>query len=422
MTVVYYIRSSDKLLTGSRKYHSGDGENLKLIATCLVGQATDKSFESIVSGVPVKWHETYAIIHPFGDIRSAGLESVWLFDLGTDTLFLRKKDQSSSVDLCLARQRELNLADFTPLSSPDPADHIEQIVIHEPWEPDFECISKIKPVAGRVLRDFVYIWRHILRRPCNDVTFLQLARAIVSIAQLKFSVSDRTGFDHRQGGPYVWIDDLPQWDMPNDNFIRAGASWFVLTQDVPDGIRLIQQHINKQNENEQLHNSSSENYAILTLRHIVLCRACENDLKWTKPEVFFNSMETLSDRAIDMVLWAAYSPPMPIQLNKFPVEIQDEILRFSCISSVGAAVLGCQLGLGSPLTWGNKDVRIELEECKRKRMEFSEPESRIFLEEGFTGVSYKPRRKLPKFLGGLVPTPRVKMGEQQGRVPCKAND
>ncbi|KAJ4259677.1 hypothetical protein NW762_007607 [Fusarium torreyae] len=401
MPAVYYIRSGETLLTGSRKYHCADEKNLKLFAGYLIRRTTDQVLESIKAGVPVIWHETYDVINPFkdGDIRSAGLESVWLFDLTNNALFIRKKDLFSSVNLDLARQRRLTLDDFTPLSSPSagPTDRIEQLVLHKLWEPDFECISQTKHVPRRILKDFAYIWRHLLRKQQNDITFSRLAHAIVNIAMLKFSVSDRTGFDHSKGGPYVWIDDLPQWDTPNDNFVRVGTSWFVLTQDVPHGVDLIQQYIHNQNRNGKILTSSSQIYIILTLQHIILCRAHGKDLEWAQPEVFFNSEETISDRAIDMILWAAHSPSEPTLLHNLPVEIQDLILRFSCVSSVGAAVLGCQLGLGSPFTWGNKGTIIELEECKRKRNEFSQPESQIFLDQGFTGVSYKPRQKSPNF-------------------------
>jgi hypothetical protein len=342
--------------------------------------------------VPVEWRETYDVVNPFGDMRSAGLESVWLFDLGTDTLSLRKKDGFSSVSLALARQRELNMTDFAALSSPDPTDHIDQLTLDETWEPDFECISQIKSVPRRVLTDFVYTWRHLLRRPQNDTTFFRLAHAVMSIATLKFSIFDRTQFDHSPEHPYVWIDDLPRWDIPNNNLFRAGASWFVLTQDVLHGVDLIEQHIKNRNADEMIFSAGYENYAILTLRHIILCRVSGNHLEWARPEVFFNSEETLSNRAIDMILWAARSSPAPTLLHKLPIEIQDEILGLSCTRSIGTAILGCQLGLGSPCTWDDKEVWFELEERKRKRMRHSPPEWQIFLAGGFTGVSYKRRR------------------------------
>ncbi|KAM5358767.1 hypothetical protein ACJZ2D_015015 [Fusarium nematophilum] len=394
MTVVYYIHSGDKLLTGSRKRDfDDDGKNLKLFAECVTGQVPDQLLESIKIGLPVEWRETYDVVNPFGDMRSAGLESVWLFDLGTDTLFLRKKDGFSSASLALARQRELNMTDFAALPSPDPTDHMDQLILDETWEPDFECVSKIKPVPGRVLRDFVYTWRHLFRRQQNDATFSRLAHAVLSIATLKFSVFDRIAFDHGPEKPYVWINDLPRWDIPNNNVFRAGASWFVLTQDVLHGVDLVRQHIKNRNEDDKIFPAGSENYAILTLRHIVLCRVGESHhLEWTRPEVFFNSDETLSNRAVDMILWAARSSPAPTLLHKLPVEIQDAILGLSCTSSVGTAILGCQLGLGSPCTWGDEEIWFELEERKRKRMRFSPPEWQIFLAGGFTGVSYKRRR------------------------------
>ncbi|KAF4952596.1 hypothetical protein FGADI_6668 [Fusarium gaditjirri] len=199
------------------------------------------------------------------------------------------------------------------------------------------------------------------------------------------------------------LGDIDEWDMPNTNFFQAGASWFVLTPDAQQGASLVRQHIKAQDEDGRLpsRDSNANNYAILTLQHIVLCRLRDNSLESTRPEVFYNET-ALSDRAVNMILWAARRQPMPTQLNKFPVEIQDTILRMSCISSVSAGVLGCQLRLGLPFTWGNKDIFFELEECKRKRTEFSEPESQISLKQGFTGVSYKPREKVPKFRHGFV--------------------
>ncbi|KAM0420426.1 hypothetical protein ACHAPT_011847 [Fusarium lateritium] len=286
------------------------------------------------------------------------------------------------------------MADFAALSSPDPTNHIDQLILDETWEPDFECVSKINSVPRQVLRDFVYTWRHLLRRQQKNTTFSRLAHAVVSIATLKFSTFNRIQFDHSPEHPYVRINDLPQWDIPNNNVFRAGASWFVLTQDVLHGVDLVRQHAKNRNADEKIPSAGSESYAILTLRHIVLCRVGENHLEWTRSEVFFNSEETLSDRAVDMILWAARSSPAPTLLHKLPIEIQDAILGLSCTSDIGTAILGCQLGLGSPYVRGDRDIWFELEERKRKRMTHSPPEWHIVLAGGFTGVSYKRRRDL----------------------------
>lgn len=330
-------------------------------------------------------------MNPFGDDRSAELESVWLFDLVTDTLFLRKKDAFSSVSLALARQRELSLADFGALSSPEPTDLIDQLFLDETWEPDFESISMIKSVPGRVLRDFVYTWRHLLRRQQNDTTFSRLAHAIVGIATLKFSVFNRFAFDNSREHPYVWIQDLPQWDTPNNNLFQSGASWFVLTQDILHGVDLVQRHIKSRNADGN--SAGCETYAILTLRHILLCRVGESHhLEWTRPAEVINSEETLSDRAISMLLWAARSSPAPTMLHNLPIEIQDVILTLSCTSSLERATLGCQLGLGSPCALEDEGIWLELEGRKRRRLRHSPGEWQIFLEGGFSGVSYKRKR------------------------------
>ncbi|KAJ3537231.1 hypothetical protein NM208_g6399 [Fusarium decemcellulare] len=398
MTVLYYIRSGGKLLTGVYRWRDfdDDGKNLKLFAECVTGKDPDQLLESIKKGLPVGWRKTYDVVNPFGDARSDGLESVWLFDLETDTLFLRKRDGFCSASLSVARQRELNMANFTAVSSPDPTDHIDQLNLDETWVPNFECISETKSLPRKILRDFVYTWRHVLRRQQNDTTFSRLAHAVMSIATLKLSVVERSAFDHSPEYPWVSIEDLPQWDIPNNNIFRAGASSFVLTQDVLHGVDLVRQHIKTRNADEKTFSAGGETYAILTLRHIVVCRVGENGLEWTRPEVFFSSEETLSDRAVDMLLWAARSSPAQTMLHKLPIEIQDKILYLSHASSIAAAsgpiapaILGCQLGLGSPYMRGDRENCFELEPRKRKRMRYSPYEWKMHLAEGFTGVSYK---------------------------------
>ncbi|KAM5347016.1 hypothetical protein ACJ41O_010021 [Fusarium nematophilum] len=340
---------------------------------------------------PLEWREMYDIIDPFGDYRGVWISSIWFFDLDEEALTLYKAEGRCSTPLSLARQRQLTFDDFDPLPLPAPASNIDSILATTEWEPRLGYFPREKAFVGRVLGDFAQVWRHLLRRPQNDMTISKLAYAAICIASLTCSVDDRWGIDEGPGNTYVSIDDLPNWSSPEQPLIRTGDSWFVWTRDVSHGVDIIRQHI----ADEQPPSTCEKIFVVITLRHVVLCRARGFDLEWARPEVLFDGKEPPSDRAVDMLLWAAHrgASPAPSSLSRLPLEIQDEILRASP-SPVGAAVLGCQLGIGSPFMWADKHMTVEREVCRGYLDEFTQLEARIVVNGECIGVSYKPKWKL----------------------------
>ena len=95
-------------------------------------------------------------------------------------IFLETKDQLNVAPLEIGRQRPLTLNDFKLLDLPQPL--LEQTTLPGPyWEPEFDQRTRDKSFLGRVLHDFAYTWRHVLRRQMNRTTFMKLAYATLWI-------------------------------------------------------------------------------------------------------------------------------------------------------------------------------------------------------------------------------------------------
>lgn len=95
-----------------------------------------------------------------------------------------------------------------------------------------------------------------------------------------------------------------------------------------------------------------------------------------------------------MVVWATNLNPaksQPTMLHTLPLEIQSRVLyKYSTISSpVVSAKLGCELGLGSPFLWFDRDMKIGVQTNKTHRGETSPIESQIFFSGIMSGLSYK---------------------------------
>ena len=256
----------------------------------------------------------------------------------------------------------------------------------------------------------------------NTTTFLKLAYAVIWILTLDFSITERVGFEHvSDGGIYVDVTALPNWDTPQSTFFQVGSCWLALAQDASEGLEVVRRHMS----NGLAMSGSKQdvgNYIILTLRHVIICKAHGENLVWTKPETLFDMApasdtpvgivpcinsegkqawkrsETSSDRAstsdtaIDMILWAINTPkarPLQNAITLFPVEIQDIVLHYAATSPIASAKLGCKLGLGSPFTWVDRHVKIRIEDGKRHRGENSPVESQIILNGAMSGLSYK---------------------------------
>ncbi|KAI8723148.1 hypothetical protein NCS52_00170000 [Fusarium sp. LHS14.1] len=382
---------------------------LDLISRVLAEQekCLEKLSAALERGTRLVWEDVYDCVNPFGDRRGGAFSSVWTFDLDKDVLILETEDQLSVAPLEIGRQRPLSLDDFKLLDLPQPP--LEQPSLPGPyWEPEVYQRPREKTFLGRVLRDFAYTWRHVLRRQMNTMTFMKLAYATLWISTMDFTIRERTGFEHiTEGGAYVWLVDLPNWETPKATLVKAGSTWFVLAQDIQDGLEMVRRHA----EGHSSLKSPTVNvvtYAILSLWHLTLCKAKGNGIAWTKSEALFGESPA-SDDAIDMLLWATntarHAKLEPSRLNLLPTEIQDRILYQATTSLVASGKLGCELGLGSPFSWVDRGAKIRVEERKRHRFESSPVESQIFFDGVMSGLSYKQEPRYQTTCPGRPPLP-----------------
>ena len=231
---------------------------------------------------------------------------------------------------------------------------------------------------------------------------MKLAYATVWIASMNFTTIERTGFDHiASGEPYVPLVDLPSWETPETPFVEARSSWFVLTQDVREGIMMTQDHMNRiLSCKDSISNGVT--YVIVTLRQVI-------ELVWARSETLYDGIGA-SDTAIDMILWAintTSTEPPPISINLIPIEIQDRILYHATTSFVAAAKLGCEISLGLPFSWVDRGAKIKIVEVKRHRNERSPTESQVFLNGVMSGLSYKRERRYQTIHARLHPFPTL---------------
>jgi hypothetical protein len=354
----------------------------------------DKLSAALEQGLDFSWVDVYDFVNPFGDRRGGAFSSVWRFDLDKDLIFLSKENQLYSASLELARERLLTLDDFEELSSPEQTLSEEQILAGPYWEPELDVSPRVNAYIGRILRDFAFTWRHVLRRQMQPTTFKKLAYATIWILRMDFTIIERMGFEHISiGGPYVQLIDLPSWDSPEATLVQVGSSWFALARDAREGLEIVRRHMNS---SLSLGDSVTNvvTYTILTLRQVILCKVDENGLVWTRPETLFGDSPA-SDTAINMLLWAIHTSNTekePSLISRLPLEIQDRILHYARPSFVASAKLGCELGLGSPFFWDENGARIMVEHFKRHRFESSPVESHIAFNGLMSGLSYKRER------------------------------
>ncbi|RSL91092.1 hypothetical protein CDV31_015544 [Fusarium ambrosium] len=366
---------------------------LELISRVLAEQekCPEKLSAALERGTRLVWEDVYDLVNPFGDRRGGAFSTVWTLDLDKDVLFLETKDQLSVAPLEIGRQRPLTFDDFKLLDLPQPP--LEQAIPPGPyWEPEIDPFLREKSFLGRVLRDFAYTWRHVLRRQMNTTTFMKLAYATLWISTMDFTILERTGFEHiTEGGPYIKVVDLPSWETPEATLVKAGSTWFALVQDTEEGLDMVRRHV-KDHSSRKDSPTNVVTYAILTLRRLTLCKVEGNELVWTRSETLFGDAPA-SDDAIDMLLWATNTTgdtePERTRLHLLPIEIHDRILDHATTSPVASAKLGCELGLGSPFSRADRGAKIRLEEFKRHRYESSPVESQILFNGVMSGLSYK---------------------------------
>ncbi|KAM0238414.1 hypothetical protein ACHAP5_008604 [Fusarium lateritium] len=408
--LIYILRGSTIRKSVSKRRIEEDADFLELFSLILVGpQITAFKAEistALEQGIQLEWEDVYDVINPYGDRRGRIFNSVWIFDLNKGLLFLRKQDCVYLAPLELVFQRLLTLDDF---HQPNPETQINEKpqTLPEPyWVPKMDISPRKRSFLSRMLVDFGYTWRHVLRRPMNNATFMRLAYATVWISTMQFEIHERQGFEHLAGqcGPFAGMG------FTERSIVQVGSTWFVFIQDIQEGIEMARDHARSyQQFNKPM--ASAVTYAVLSLRQITLCKMVRGQLVWTRPEILFG--ESPSDTAIDMLVWASdtlTTEPVPSRIHSLPLEIQDNILYCAATSSVSAGRLGCILGLGSPFTWTESGLKIKIQERRRNRVEESPLESQIMIHGVMSGLSYK-REPMPSTIRFWVDDlPRLQSG------------
>lgn len=165
-----------------------------------------------------------------------------------------------------------------------------------------------------------------------------------------------------------------------------------MNEDPNESLESIRCHLSQRASSRAVSEDKEIVYALLSLRFVILVRGkSDGKLEWTKPENLFDGKNAPSDRAIDLLLWMTKRQRQPTPLGLLPTDIQDRILYYASNSAVAATKLGCELGLGSTFGWHDAGRKISLEDCKRRRTEFTPVESQIYVGSWMSAVSYKPR-------------------------------
>ncbi|KAF5671428.1 phosphoribosylaminoimidazole carboxylase [Fusarium heterosporum] len=340
------------------------------------------------------WEDAYDVINPFSEGLGYAFNSSWTFDLESRQIIVTKPNRAMySAPLEPGFQRPLTWDDFRLLGADEGAAERVQTLPEPYWSPEMDISPRHKSLLGRMVNDFCHAWRHILKAQINKITFEKMTYAILCISSLQFGVDDRLGFEACKDSSerYVGGLDLPSWDSPKASLVQVGSTWFILAQQIAEGLEIVRDHVRGQ---PSLTNGVTM-YAILSLSQITLCKIVHGELVWTKPEMLLG--ESASKAAMDMLIWAssATTRPRSTRIHCLPVEIQDTILHYATTSPVSGARLGCILGLGSPFTWiGKGGQKIKVQEVFRKRKENTPVESRITFGSVMSGLSYK-RETLP---------------------------
>ena len=344
------------------------------------------------------------MVNPFGDRRGGYQSSVWTFNLDQNVIQYNDKEHEQASTLQLQRalelveQRSLSLEDFeTPRIDPSLMEKRQQTVSGPFWGPDLVVCPRAEAFLGRLLRDFGHAWRHIIRRDMNDTTFRHLAFATMWLATSDFTLHERTGWEHVNNTgaqTYANVDGLPQWEIPDVSTLRLGSTYFVLNQDIRKGMDWIRDENSKRNLRDVADSARPSVYVILTPWQIVLSRTNQGMIQYTKPVGLFDGISAC-DAGIDAILWATHTintPDSPKTRNlftRFPTEIQNRIITFAGISQVASANLALSLGIGSPFTWKEDKLLINLEDSKRNRTEDSPVETHILFRGVMSGLSYR---------------------------------
>jgi len=368
---------------------------------------TDTTLDTLHSRVPYEWIETepYDTVNPFGDYRGMDYKALWTFDLQNDVLIYINRHRRAQIPLSVLRSRPVTLDDMETLGPPVPPLLHPTLDPAVPcWKPQVQVDDRNRAFLHRVLRDFNFQWRHLLRNTYNTRTLRVLAGAIIRLCTLDFEVREETSKRIGVRGAWVYITDLPTWKPFDTDIVRIGDVHVVVCHSIADGLSSVKKHAFSQEftagKGKRHSPRNRPDYVLLSVKHITLCRVTgPNEFECAAPEPLFNGNHHIgppSDLALDYLLWATASALCPINTSfrSLPIEIQDMILSYSAEGPVAAAMTGCLLNLGTPFLWKDGPAMINLETHITLHHLWMPVESQLWFSESKVGIVYRARAEV----------------------------
>ncbi|KAF2476818.1 uncharacterized protein BDR25DRAFT_390589 [Lindgomyces ingoldianus] len=382
-----------RILFGTWVTNDDDEAHLQVFVR-IISKLEKVSLNTLRTALPFKWNENepYDTVNPFGDIRGIDFHALWTFNLDDGILLQTNRYHRRRIPLSCLRNGLITLASMEYLGPPVPLRSNPTHSLTTPcWRPQVLIDKRTREFTHRILRDFDRQWRHILRNSYNAITLRVLARALLLLSKLDFDIYEETKQRHGRRGSHVWITQLPTWRPLEAGIVCFGKVHAVVCHSIQEGISIVQKHATS------LESIATNPYMILSIKHIMLCRATSpNVFEYTAPERLFNGnpdTEPPSTLALDYLIWAVTPSVRPnsTRLHLLPIEIQDNILKYVSAGSVAAAKIGCLLGVGSVFQWKDGVLNISLEETWTNRTPWSPVESQLWFSKSEIGLVYRGR-------------------------------
>ncbi|KAI1422852.1 hypothetical protein F5Y12DRAFT_581420 [Xylaria sp. FL1777] len=304
------------------------------------------------------WHRQDDTVNPYF-ARPNWIDAVWTFDLNLDALLLDRKDSHRQMALCLMRNRPVSVDDFKPYQPPNPHRALIPYAVPlllNPQQIAFRgTCPKLCPVptgrrkalAGKILADFLFQWRHVISGPYNHVTFYRLVTAIFRIATMRFSVREHTTKPQHLDPILAAPRNVPEWQIFSACIVPAGGTSVVICRNVEHALSLIRQNYPSallNTEQSSLTSSDGENriYTILSVEDIMLYQINSASEGFIVSESLFNSRTGLSEEGLELLLQAVHSH-MPRKIHIMPIEHHEAILSAMSKEAIERARVGCVL-------------------------------------------------------------------------------
>jgi hypothetical protein len=337
-----------------------------------------------------RWHPSSWLLqddvkYPFGEgrhlWRAAG---VWIFDIERDDLTLKRQSSPPLIiSLELLRQGTALFSDMKPFKQA-PLPIVDKTHTYhsyrrpeDGWDKRFQVNERQIAFCGRLLKDFAYQWRHVLRERYSDALFLKLASAIVRIWSLDFEVRERKFVKAKRIGTAEPEESLPAWPAYPGRVIHLNRCSVIMIQHL--NMHAIMAHVrtdiaqaghpNKDNlPMHPMRNCRSITYVVLSVREVMLVRSCtvaqHSHSQYTDavPLLTGETGDTMfSDTALNylsaMVPFADY--PNDTLLERLPNELQDMVISSVSEDPIECAKTGCMLAMGREFKWKREGMDLE---------------------------------------------------------------